>query len=228
MSNRFLHREVVPEIIDDFNWKGKELDQNLEEIEWINKYLGGTHTSAYPVLSYIQKNLGKDIMVAEMIQQACKGVKKIGLTGVDANPNILGFAQTHFKDDPIHWVQADIMTEPEKIPTAHIYMLNLFLHHFHTNEIEKILGHLLQKNPELIVVNDLHRSRMAYALFTLLCKIKTTSPVTFHDGRLSILKGFNRKEMVNMVENMNGYSYQLHWKWAFRWQLLIHKTNKTG
>ena len=87
--NRFKYRKIIPEIIDDFSWSGKELNQNLEEIEWINKNLGGTNTSACPVLFYIQKNLRKDLKIVDIgcgsgdllkkIQLACERIKKIEL-----------------------------------------------------------------------------------------------------------------------------------------------------
>ena len=37
--SKFSHRKIVPEIIDDFDMSGKEMEMNLEEIEWINKNL---------------------------------------------------------------------------------------------------------------------------------------------------------------------------------------------
>lgn len=234
--NNFKHRIIVPETIDDFNWSGQDLDKNLEEIEWINKNLGGTRTSAYPVLSYIQKNLKTDIRIVDIgcgsgdllkkIQLACEGVKKIELIGLDANSNIIGFAKRkHFKEKKISFVHADIIREPELIPTADVYVMNLFLHHFEKSNIKIILNKLLSKNPRLIVVNDLERSKLAHWLFSLVCKIKNVSIITFKDGRLSILKGFNRNEMKEMASSLSGYKYALNWKWAFRWQLVISKRN---
>jgi 2-polyprenyl-3-methyl-5-hydroxy-6-metoxy-1,4-benzoquinol methylase len=232
--NKFSHRKIVPEIIDDFNWSGKDLEQNLEEIEWVNKNLGGTKASAYPVLTYIQKNLDKDITVADIgcgsgdvlkkIQTACKDIKKIHLTGVDANKHIIEFAEkSHFKEQEISFVHADVINQPELIPRADVYMLNLFLHHFEEKEIRTIIGNLLAHQPALIVVNDLQRSQMAYFLFSLLCKLQNASFVTFNDGRLSILKGFNKKEMQYIGDMVGNYSYTLKWQWAFRWLLMIQR-----
>lgn len=232
--SKFRYRTIVPEIIDDFNWSGKELDQNLEEIEWINKNLGGTHTSAYPVLSYIQKNLQKDLKIADIgcgsgdflkkIKTACEGVKKVELIGVDANSNIIDFAKRqHFQKKEISFVHANVINEPQQVPKADIYIMNLFLHHFKENEIKIILDNLLSNNPSLIVINDLERSKIAYILFSLLCKIKNTSFVTLNDGRLSILKGFNKTEMKSIGNIAKGWQYKLKWHWAFRWQLIIHR-----
>ncbi len=232
--SKFSQRVIVPEIIDDFNLSGKTLAQNLEEIEWINKNLGGTSVSAYPVLTYIQKNLRKQLRIVDVgcgsgdllkkIQLACDGVKQLELVGIDANPNIIEFAkQRHFSEKQIRFIQADVINDPSSIPDADIYLLNLFLHHFEEKEVRLILQNLVSRQPALIVVNDLQRSRIAYILFSLVCQLKNASFVTFHDGRLSILKGFNLNEMKKMAQGLDGYTFRLHWKWAFRWQLLIDK-----
>lgn len=235
--SKFSHRIIVPEIIDDFDMHGKALEQNLEEIEWINRNLGGTQASAQPILSYIQKNLRKDLTIADIgcgsgdvlkkIQVACEGVKKLNLIGVDANIHIIEFAQKkHFTEKEISFVHADVIDQPQSIPKADVYMMNLFFHHFEEKEINTIIDNLLDKSPSLIVINDLQRSKMAYYLFSTLCKIKNASNVTYNDGRLSILKGFNRTEMKKMGDIATGYKYQLKWQWAFRWQLLISRINQ--
>jgi SAM-dependent methyltransferase len=235
--SRFDKRTIIPEIIDDFEWSGKDLEQNLEEIEWVNRNLGGTAASALPILSYIQKNLRKNITIADIgcgsgdvlkkIQIHTQPVKQIQLIGVDANEHIIQFArEKHFKDQEISFIHANVINQPQLIPKADVYMLNLFLHHFEENEIETILKNILVHQPSLIVINDLQRSRLAYYLFTLVCKLKNASFVTLNDGRLSILKGFNRSEMKKMANTTPGYHTRLKWQWAFRWQLLLSSINQ--
>ena len=232
--NKFKNRKIVPEIIDDFSWSGNDLERNLEEIEWINKNLGGANTSVFPILKYIQKNLSQDITIADIgcgsgdllkkIQDSCDKIKKIELIGVDANINIIDLAKKkHFDQQEILFVHANILHNPEKIPQANIYMLNLFLHHFEENEIIYILDTLLNAKPKLIVINDLERSKIAYYLFNLLCKLKNASYATLHDGGLSIQKGFSKKEMKTIASRVKNYQYQLKWQWAFRWQLIIQR-----
>lgn len=232
----FKYRHIVPEIIDDFNMQGNEMEQNLEEIEWINKNLGGTKTSAMPILSYIQKNLGKKINVVDVgcgsgdtlkyIHSSVNNRGNVELTGIDANENIIQFAHTkHFLHSNVKFIHADVIHDAAKIPKADVYMLNLFLHHFEMPDINKILSNITQHQPELIVINDLERSRLSYLLFTLLCYFKNASFVTFNDGRLSIKKGFSRNEMKDMGKTTEGYHYRIKWQWAFRWQLLIFPIN---
>ena len=232
--NRFRYRKIIPEIIDDFNWSGKELNQNLEEIEWINKNLGGTNTSAYPILHYIQNNLRQELKIVDIgcgsgdllkkIQLACEGIKKIELIGVDANESIIEFAQKqHFQNKEISFVHADVINNPQLIPAANVYIMNLFLHHFEDTDIKQIMDNLLHTGPALIVINDLERSQTAYMLYKFLCKIKSVSFVTVNDGKLSILKGFSKNEMKSIGNIAHGYRYTLKWHWAYRWQLIIRR-----
>lgn len=235
--SKFTNREIVPEIIDDFNWSGEDLQKNLEEIEWINKYLGGTKTSAQPVIKFIQQRSPvqpKPITIVDIgcgsgdvlknIQSAFNADKSASLVGVDANLNIIDFALSHhFTDNKISFVHADVMNQEELIPQADVYMMNLFLHHFEMTEIKSLLGHLLSKTPQLVVINDLQRSPLAYHLFGALCRIQNASEVTKNDGKLSILKGFNKAEMRDIGQMVQGYQMHLKWQWAFRWQLLLTK-----
>ncbi len=230
--SKFKHRQIVPEIIDDFEMKGTAMEENLEEIEWINKNLGGTKTSALPILSYIQKHQTEKLKVVDVgcgsgdilkyIQTNVGKHISVELTGVDANEHIIEFAlKKHFLQDKVSFIHADIIQQPEQIPTAEVYMLNLFLHHFEMEDIEKILQNLFAKQPSVIVINDLERSKISYLLFRLLCYFNNASYITINDGKLSILKGFNRSEMKKIGSITTNYTYQLKWRWAFRWQMIL-------
>jgi hypothetical protein len=43
-----------------------------------------------------------------------------------------------------------------------------------------------------------------------------------HDGPLSVLRGFKKSELIGVLQKAGIESYSLKWKWAFRWQLIIH------
>jgi len=233
----FEKRNVVPEIIDDFELSGSELYTNLEEIEWINKYLGGIQTSAMPILKKIQTGNVKTVTdigcgsgdILKYIHTSCKNSPyQIKLVGVDANEFIIETARkNHFQNIPeVEFVHADIIKQPEKIPPADIYMLNLFLHHFEEEEIKSIVKNLIDKDPGLIVINDLERSKMAYWLFLGLCSVIGASKITRNDGSLSIKKGFKKNELILLASTFQGYSCTIRWKWAFRWQMELKRITK--
>jgi len=228
----FQHRNIVPEMIDDFNMSGDSLDLNLEEIEWINKNLGGTQASVQPLFNFLQQHNRDSFRIVDVgcgsgdllryIEDSVQGIINVDLLGLDANPHILNFAKTKLQSSSeIDFQLADVFSGQEEIPRADVYLLNLFLHHFETDKILELLYKLDKNKPRLIIINDLDRSRFAYFLFRILCYIKSASDVTIHDGGLSIKKGFKKRELVSIGRHMKEYSFHLRWQWAFRWQLVL-------
>jgi hypothetical protein len=55
----------------------------------------------------------------------------------------------------------------------------------------------------------------------LLTGLLSRSRVIRHDGPLSVLKGFRRKELLSILERVGIRGARLKWRWAFRWVLVI-------
>jgi len=70
-------------------------------------------------------------------------------------------------------------------------------------------------------INDLHRHPFAYYSIKWLTKIFSKSYLVKNDAALSVLRGFKRRELEIFSAHSSVFSFQLKWKWAFRW-LLIH------
>ena len=103
-----------------------------------------------------------------------------------------------------------------------LVLTTLFLHHFKNDELVTFLKPVLEKAKLGIVVNDLHRHKLAYYLFKLLC-ITIKNKTIVEDGLTSVLRGFKRQELKDISQQLDT-NYQIHWKWAFRFQwILKHK-----
>ena len=72
-------------------------------------------------------------------------------------------------------------------------MCTLFLHHFKNEELISILKTTTEKATIGVVVNDLHRHKLAYYLFKLIGYFIKNKMVR-QDGLTSILRAFKRKE----------------------------------
>ena len=78
------------------------------------------------------------------------------------------------------------------------------------------------KNTKLgIVVNDLHRHKLAYYLFLLL-SLFIKNEMVVEDGLTSILRGFKRIDLIKITKEL-GITSNICWKWAFRYQWIIKK-----
>ena len=145
---------------------------------------------------------------------------KFKLIGIDANEDAVAYAQELSNDyAALSFQKLDIFSEEFKDLKYDIALSTLFLHHFKENEIEHMLKQLASNANIGIVINDLHRSTLAYGLFKLL-GLFISNDMIVQDGLTSILRSFKRNELESHSDQLQLKS-QIHWKWAFRYQWLI-------
>jgi hypothetical protein len=73
-----------------------------------------------------------------------------------------------------------------------------------------------------IVINDLQRSSVSYRLFQALCFVFRLNDMSREDGLISILRGFKKPELEQFSKKLHLQNYSIAWKWAFRYQWIIH------
>ena len=100
-----------------------------------------------------------------------------------------------------------------------IAIATLFMHHFSDAEITKLVSEIKQKSTIGVLINDLHRSEMAYALFWVI-SLFFGNRVARNDGLVSIRKAFRREDLEKYAQQIKGKS-TINWRWAFRYQWII-------
>jgi len=223
------------EIMDDFTLEGKALRTNLDILASINKWLGGNQVSLNGIQKLIKK-LPRDQKLVivdlgcgngDMLRRVSKLGDRIGyqfkLMGIDANKDSIQYAtllSLGYKNITFH--QMNIFSEEFKDLTYDIALSTLFLHHLNNEEIIDKLS-LLNKQARVgIVVNDLHRNKVAYFLFNII-SFFINNKIIRNDGLVSIRRGFKKDELVNFANKLQIKS-DIRWKWAFRYQWIM-KTN---
>jgi 2-polyprenyl-3-methyl-5-hydroxy-6-metoxy-1,4-benzoquinol methylase len=83
---------------------------------------------------------------------------------------------------------------------VHYIFANHFLHHIETNQISEILCKINNKALFGFLINDLSRSYISYAAYSLLRPLFSKDSFTYEDGLLSICKGFKNKELHNLIK----------------------------
>ena len=231
------YRTDEEEIMDDFSIDGPILNDALDKLAIINKLLGGNIVTLNG-LKKLLKNQPKTKLIT-IVDLGCGGgdilraIAKYGknegynfqLIGVDANKNASDYAASLSIDyENIKFLHVDVFSEEFKTMHYDIVITTLFLHHFKEAQLLQLLNHLLKITTIGIVVNDLHRHRLAYYLFKLIT-IPVKNKMIIEDGLTSVLRGFKRKELVDLSKQMNS-SYQLKWKWAFRYQWILWSSKR--
>lgn len=230
------YRTDKPELMDDFTMEGEILREALDKIALINALLGGNNLTLFGIKKLIQNHpkeaeilivdvgCGNGDMLRYLADYALKNKLNFKLTGLDANDFTINHARNLSKNYAnISYRCENIFANDFKMTTSDIVLCTLTLHHFKDDEIMKIMPVFYAHAALGIVINDLHRSRLAYRLFQLICLIFRLNVMSRKDGLVSILRGFKKKELIDFSKQLGFKKYNIEWKWAFRYQWIISK-----
>ena len=229
-------RSEETEIMDDFELKGTELEQTLNDLENINWWLGGNKIT----LDGIQKLLkdtpkkssiriadvgcGSGAVLREIANWGRNQNIDLELIGIDANPYAIEIAKRRSDYYPeIKFETLNIFSDDYKKQEYDIVLCTLTLHHFKNKEILKLLNTFKDQSQFGVIINDLQRSRTAYVLFQAFCKVFINNEIARKDGLTSILRGFKKKDLKKLASEISAQSHSIEWKWAFRYRWILKK-----
>ncbi len=228
------YRSNKTEIMDDFTMKGELLRDTLDKLGKINKLLGGNSVTLNGIRQLLEgKPKDKTYAIIDLgcghgdiLRLIADFGRKEGynfqLIGIDANQDAIDYAsELSVEYSELSFENKDIFSEDFQNMNYDIALATLFLHHFKTDELEVLLKQLASRAKLGLVINDLHRSEIAYGLFKLLSLV-ISNQMIIDDGLTSILRAFKRKDLENLAQKLNLKS-EIRWKWAFRYQWLIKK-----
>jgi len=228
------HRSAAVEWMDDFNLEGAVLRKTLDQIAGINRWLGGNGITKKGMLKLVSsraKNTplhvldmgcGNGDLLRILASWARKNKQTMTFCGIDANAETVRYAAELSGDFPeISYLHKDVFLLSDQERTCDIALHTLFLHHFNNEQLTQLLRQQLTHSRVGIVVNDLHRHRGAYYLFSMVCAFIRNKRIR-DDGLISILKGFKKRELRALSNQLN-VCPQIQWKWAFRYQWIIQK-----
>jgi len=234
--NTTYRRTDLDESMDDFSMDNESLVTALDDIARINQLLGGNSvtldgveklTKNFPknqTITIMDFGCGGGDMLRTLAKYGEKNNLKFNLVGIDANEATIRHAEkcsTEF--DNISYLAENIFTYDFSKEKIDIALITLTLHHFKDEEIIKILRVIFNVVQKGIIVNDLHRSKLAYRLFQMIIFIFKLKKMTADDGLISILRGFKREDLEKYSRELQLKKYSIKWKWAFRYQWIIEK-----
>ncbi|MGB3465264.1 MAG: methyltransferase domain-containing protein, partial [Cyclobacteriaceae bacterium] len=147
---------------------------------------------------------------------------KLKLTGIDANPNIIAYAQKHCRDYPeIDFSVVDIFSQQFRDMKYDIVHSSLFTHHFKSAELISLFKVLKENGSVGMILNDLHRHWMAFYSIKWITGFFSRSEMVKNDASVSVARGFKRSELVEIFKASGFKRFTLGWKWAFRWKAVV-------
>ena len=228
------HRSSEMEIMDDFTMEGALFRDTLDKLEIINRFLGG-NTVTINGLKNLLKNQSKNKTIT-IVDLGCgngdilRDVAKFGrknnysfnLIGIDANLAAIEYAKELSKEySELSFKTLDILSEDFKKQSYDVVLCTLFLHHFKNEELISFLKTTTNKATIGVVVNDLHRHKLAYYLFKLIGFFIKNKMVR-QDGLTSVLRAFKREDLENIAKEIKVH-FSIQWKWAFRYLWILKK-----
>lgn len=234
MASKLQSRSNEVELMDDLGSSGAIIEQALRELELINKLLGGNHvtldglkkllarSSDLPaVLTIVDLGCGGGDMLKLIAKWGRKRGQKMKLIGIDANPHIVEFARQNTRDYPeISYNSIDIFSDAFRTLNFDVATATLFTHHFSDQQLVKLFKQLRQQAQIGIVINDLHRHKIAYYSIKFLTAVFSKSPMVRNDAAVSVSRAFVKTDIQKILNASGIANYTLHWMWAFRWQIV--------
>lgn len=232
----FGERSYQKELLDEDNIPFADIKQNMKELDFINKWLGGHKITAkaFEQLSEGKKKIsvceigcgGGDNLAA--IFNWCK--KKnidISITGIDIKKECVDYAKSR-KNLPfgVNWITNDYK-EVVFNKKPDIIFSSLFCHHFTDEELVFQISWMKQNTKVGFFINDLHRNFFAFYSIKLLTQLFSASYLVKNDAPLSVARGFSGSELKKMCNEAKAGQAQVIWKWAFRY-VVIYKHERAN
>ncbi|HJW18335.1 MAG TPA: methyltransferase domain-containing protein [Flavisolibacter sp.] len=225
-------RSYQKELLDSSDIPFRDIMHNMQELEFINQYLGGHAITIDGVNKLINEyDERQPIKIVELgcgggdnlraIQKwASKRNIPVSLTGIDINQECIQYASSRPDSANIRFIHSDYRNV--QFQEKHdILFSSLFCHHFTDTELVSMFKYMHHNSAFGFFINDLHRHPFAYYLIKWLTQLFSKSYLVKNDAPLSVSRGFTRKDWTHLLREANISTYTCEWKWAFRWLISV-------
>lgn len=228
MKPALAARIEQPERMDDRSIGGRELEEALVQLGWINRLLGA-HWITLEGIRQLWRRSGMPAQLTLLDVGAgggelCTLLLAWGrLVGVDLrihlldlHPETCDFARRRWRQERRILVeQGDLRhLAPGR---ADIVTASLVLHHLPTDELPGALLGLKRASRLGVVVNDLHRHPLAAALIAGATRALSRNPMIRHDAPLSVRRGFRAADFEALRKTPGLERLVYGWRPLFRY-----------
>ena len=236
-SQRPVH---LVEKMDDPAVSPADLADSLRFIRWVNRNLGGSaavlnHLQAWAngwpsgeqTICMLDVATGSaDVPMAVLAWAAGTG-RTLQIIGLDNHAQTLAIAQAWGSAAAgVKLVRGDAFRLPLADGAVDYAFTGMFLHHLTEAQALAVLREMLRVSRRGIIVSDLLRGPLyqaAVGLMTLFAR-----PMVRHDARLSVKKGWRRREVSAWPGKLNAPWLRVHIHWAGRFTLAGERSGACG
>jgi 2-polyprenyl-3-methyl-5-hydroxy-6-metoxy-1,4-benzoquinol methylase len=224
-------RYLVGELMDAPDLAAKEHHQALHGLRRVNQWSRTASVIAGAIAVHCQNQKlaslrvldlacgGGDVtvQVARQLNQAGVGAE---VHGWDRSPTAIEFARRQdSRAGAQPQVQFEVVDAFADAPTQSfdVVYCTLFLHHLSDTEAEQLLKLMWRTASRLVLIDDLRRSTVGYALAVVGCHLLSRSPIVHVDGPLSVRAAFTESEILELSDRcaLPRPSIKRHWPHRF-------------
>ena len=224
-------RDRRPELMDQPGLDPADHDRALRGLRRINAVSGCVPGLFCHLESLALENPATPLSVLEL---ACGGADtaiklaalaqqrqlKMTIHACDLNPEAVRIARRNVarQNSSVDLFVADALDPPE-VRMFDVVYCTLFVHHLDPPEVVKLLTVMAAKARRLVLVDDLIRSRLGYALAWAGTRLLSRSWVVHHDGPLSVKAAFTPSEILDLAAEAGLQNPVLERNWPERYRL---------
>lgn len=225
-------RAEQPERMDDRSIGGRELEEALTQLGWINRLLGAAWVTlegvvrlwraagrpAHLTVADIGAGAGEGNLL--LLRWARLANVELRVTLVDIHPETCEYAARRWSGERrISVEQGDLFRLPPG--RADLVTASLVLHHLPTAELPAALLTLRRAARIGLVVNDLHRHPFAAAFIGAATRMLSRNPMIRHDAPLSVRRGFRAADFdgLRRIDGLERLRYG--WRPFFRYLVTL-------
>jgi ubiquinone/menaquinone biosynthesis C-methylase UbiE len=227
----FSRRSTETELIDRDDIPAAAWNRCLDELNRINTYLGG-HAVTIRGLRTLVQHASRPFTVAEIGCGGGDNLKAIHewnkskdipirYIGIDLNQACIAFARSNCTRLPATFIHADYRDVDFDGSPPDIIFSSLFCHHFSNHELVGMFRWCRSNSRIGFFVNDLQRHPVAYHSISGLTRLFSSSYLVKNDAPVSVLRGFRRPELEDLLVMAGVKHYFISWHWAFRYLVLV-------
>ena len=206
-EQRLIQAELLEGAPPELAW------HSLQDLVRINRYFRGHRimrgllASVAPATPFTVLDVGA--ATGELARQIHSWFPQAAVTSLDRNPSHLAHA-------PPPRLIADASRLPLAPQSFDFVVCSLFLHHFPDAQIVEMLAAFHQIARRAVIVSDLERNRLAYYTLAATRWIFGWSPITLHDGPVSVQAAFRKRELSELARKagLDNAQIRRHMPWC--------------
>ena len=226
------NRDRQPEVMDQPGLDPKEHAKALIGLRRINAISRCSAGLFRPIEALAITQPAKPLRVLEL---ACGGgdtaidlalmAKRKGLSldihACDLNPEAVAIAQTNAvrRQAALTVFTADALAKPTDHNSFDVVYCTLFAHHLDELDVVRLLEVMALRSRKLVLVDDLIRSRLGFALAWIGTRLLSRSWVVHTDGPLSVRAALQPDEMKSIAMQAGLNDAQIKRSWPERYLL---------